>query len=248
MLLQGENVIITGTRRGIGRAMTEEFARNGAHIWAHARQETPEFLADMAEIAAKYSVEIRPLCFELTDREAMQAAVQRLIKAKVPIDGLVNNAGVIHNSLFTMTRESDLRQVFEVNFMAPFLFTQYVAKLMMRKKQGAIVSLASSAAFDGNPGQAVYGATKAAIVAMTQSLAHELGSYGIRANCIAPGIIGTDMMEVMSEKAVREVKEDSALRRCGSPVDIAKTAVFLISDMSAYLTGQVIRVDGGMRR
>ncbi len=167
MMLTGKNVIITGTNRGIGRAMLDEFAKNGANIWAHARIETPEFLEDIKAVAEKYQVEIRPLCFELTDYDAMKAAVKTIMSSKLPVDALVNNAGITYNALFQMSSVDQLRNQLEVNFISVFIFTQYISKLMTRAQKGSIINVASTAAFDGNPGKSVYGATKAAVVAMT---------------------------------------------------------------------------------
>ena len=247
MLLKDKNVIITGTNRGIGRAMLEEFAKNGAGIWAHARVETPEFIDGLNSLSQKYGVEIRPLCFELTDYDAMKEAVKKIRETKLAVDGLVNNAGVTYNSLFLMSSVQELRNQMEVNFISLFIFTQYIVKLMTRNKKGSIVNIASTAAFDGNPGKSVYGATKAAVAAMTDSIAAELGTSGIRANCIAPGITETDMLATMPEDVVREARESADLRRGGDPEEIARTAVFLVSDLSSYITGQTIRVDGGIK-
>lgn len=247
MILVGKNVVITGTNRGIGRAMLEEFAKNGANIWAHARVETPEFIEDINRVAQKNSVVIRPLCFELTDYDAMKAAVKTIISSKIHVDALVNNAGITYNALFQMSSVEQLRNQFEVNFISVFIFTQYISKLMARQKKGSIINIASSAAFDGNSGKSVYGATKAAIVAMTNSIAAELGTSGVRANCIAPGITETEMLTTMPEVVVAEAKATADMRRGGEPSEIAETAVFLASDLSSYVTGQTIRVDGGIK-
>lgn len=247
MILEGKNVIITGTNRGIGRAMLEEFAKNGANIWAHARIETPEFIEDISSLAEKYHVNIKPLCFEMTDYDAMKSAVKAIMSSKRIVDALINNAGITYNALFQMSSIDQLRNQFEVNFVSVFIFTQYIVKLMTRQKKGSIINITSSAAFDGNSGKSVYGAIKAAIVAMTDSIAAELGTNGIRANCIAPGIIETKMLATMPEAVVAETKKTSDMRRGGEPSEIAKTAVFLASDLSSYITGQTIRVDGGIK-
>jgi len=246
MILKGKNVIITGTNRGIGRAMLDEFAKNGANIWAHARVESPEFLMDIKAVAEKYHVEIKPLCFELTDYDAMKAAVKTIMSSKIPVDALVNNAGITYNALFQMSSMDQLRHQIEVNFVSVFIFTQYISKLMARQKKGSIINIASSAAYDGNSGKSVYGATKAAVIAMTNSIAAELGINEIRANCIAPGITETDMLASMPDTVVAEAKANTDMRRGGKPDEVAKTAVFLASDLSSYITGQTIRVDGGI--
>ncbi len=245
-MLKGKNVIITGTNRGIGKAMLEEFARNGANIWAHARVETPEFLAVVNALAEKHEVKIWPIFFELTDYEAMKTAVKSIMDSKIPVDALINNAGITYNALFQMSTVEHLRNQLEVNFISVYIFTQYISKLMVRRKKGSIVNIASTAAFDGNSGKSVYGAAKAAVAAMTDSIAAELGESGIRANCIAPGITETDMLASMPEAVVAEAKATADMRRGGKPSEIATTAVFLASDLSSYVTGQTIRVDGGL--
>ncbi|MEG1620185.1 MAG: SDR family oxidoreductase [Eubacterium sp.] len=246
MLLKGKNIIITGSNRGIGRAMVEVFAENGANIWAHARKETDAFTTDMKKVSEKYNVEIWPLYFDLKNSTEMKNAVKELRGYKKSIDALINNAGIIYNALFQMSREEDLREQFEVNFFSMFLFTQYISKLMVRQKHGNIVNIASIAAIDGVSGKSVYGSTKAAVICMTKCIAEELGNKGIRANCIAPGITETEMLETMPASEVQQSIDLSDLRRGGKPNEIANTAVFLASDLSSYITGQTLRVDGGV--
>ncbi len=162
------------------------------------------------------------------------------------MDGLVNNAGITYNALFQMSNMDEVRRQMEVNFFAPYQFTQYIVKLMVRNKKGSIVNIASSAGLDGNSGKSAYGASKAALITMTKSIAEELGAVGVRANCIAPGITDTEMLLTMPEYIVEDTKKSVDLQRVGKPADIADAAAFLISDLSSYITGQVLRVDGGM--
>ncbi|ASY77679.1 SDR family NAD(P)-dependent oxidoreductase [Pectobacterium polaris] len=246
MLLQHKNVLITGTRRGLGRAMIDAFAANGANIYAHAREEDAEWLSELSAVAEKYNVNIWPLCFDMTDYVAMKLVIKRLAADKRPIDAVVNNAGIILNSLFQMTTEEALRKQFEVNFFSVFLFTQYIAKFMARQRQGSIINIASTVALDGNPGKSAYGASKAAVIAMTKSIAAEMGEFGIRANCIAPGVTDTDMLDTLPAHILADTKNATDLRRVGQPMEIADAAVFLASELSSYITGQVIRVDGGL--
>lgn len=245
-LLEGKNIIVTGTRKGMGKAMVEACAMHGANVWAHARELTPEFETQCKDISEKYSVEIRPLCFELTDYDAMKEAVKNIQKSKIPVNGLVNNAGVTYNALFQMSKIDELRNQMEVNFFAPYQFTQYIIKLMLRNGNGSIVNISSSAGQDGNPGKSAYGASKAAIIAMTKSIADELGQNGIRANAVLPGVTNTDMLSSMPDYIVEEEIKECMLKKLGQPEDIANTVVYLLSDISSYITGQSLRVDGGM--
>jgi 3-oxoacyl-[acyl-carrier protein] reductase len=247
MLLKGKNAIITGTKRGIGRAMAEAFAANGANVYAHARSDSPEFTEEMRFVADKYGVEIWPVFFDMRDNAAMKAFVKMIMSEKRAIDVLVNNAGIIHNAFFNMTTEAVLREQFEVNFFSVFFFTQYISKFMSRQGAGSIINIASIAGEDGNPGKSAYGASKAAVIAMTKSIAAELGKFGVRANCIAPGVTETDMLSALPPDVLEETKNSSDLRRAGLPSEIADAALFLASDLSGYITGQTIRVDGGLK-
>lgn len=247
MLMHGKNVLITGCRRGMGLAMVEVFAASGANIYAHAREADEEFTHKMAEIASRHDVQIWPLGFDMTDYDAMKLAVKKIMSDKRQLDAVVNNAGITLNSLFQMTSEAQLRTQFEVNFFSAYLFCQYIARLMIRNQRGSIINIASTAGEDGNPGKSAYGASKAALIAMTKSIAAELGEKGIRANCIAPGITDTEMLLTMPAQVVEDAKNSADLRRAGLPSEIAEAALFLASDLSGYITGQTLRVDGGLK-
>jgi 3-oxoacyl-[acyl-carrier protein] reductase len=245
-LLIEKNAIITGCARGIGKSIVEIFAQNGANIWACARKKTEEFEQTLQLLSEKYNVEIKPVYFDLTDKDQMKNAVRTIMSDKKDIDILVNNAGITYNALFQMSTIDKINEVFDVNYISPFLFTQYIVKLMLRKKSGSIINIASSAAIDGNPGRSVYGASKAALLCATKSLAAELGDQGIRANVIAPGITKTEMLSSMTEEVINQTVLNTDMKRPGEPYDIANAVLFLASDLSSYVTGQVIRVDGGM--
>lgn len=245
-LLEGKNAIVTGTARGIGHKIVEVFAANGANIWACARKQTPEMDAYSEELSEKYGVEVKPLYFELTDRNAMKDAFKSIMAEKKPIDVLVNNAGITYNALFQMSNEEKIKESFDINFTSPYLFSQYVIKLMLRAGQGSVVNISSTAAIDGNSGRSIYGATKASVWCASKSMAEELGPKGIRVNCIAPGITQTDMLSSMTEEVINETVMATDSQRAGEPVDIANAALFLASDLSSYITGQILRVDGGM--
>ena len=245
-MLEGKTVIVTGTAKGMGKQMVETFVANGANVFAHARTETEAHKAYCAELAKKHGVQVFPLYFDLRDTEAMKEAIKEIRGTKLVIDGLVNNAGITYNSLFQMTNMEELRNQMEVNFFAPFLFTQYISKLMVRNKKGSIVSISSSAALDGNSGKSAYGASKAALLTMTMCISEELAATGIRANIICPGVTATDMLSTMPDYIMDIQKEATFLKKVGETADIANTALYLLSDYSSYVTGQVIRVDGGV--
>ncbi len=245
-MLEGKNIIVTGTAKGMGRKMVETFALNGANIFAHARTENDEHINFCKDISDMFGVQIYPIFFDLRDFNAMKEAIKEIRGSKLSIDGLVNNAGITFNSLFQMTNIEELRNQMEVNFIAPFLFTQFVSKLMMRNKKGSIVSISSSAALDGNSGKSAYGSSKAALLTMTLCISEELAANGIRANVICPGVTETDMIATMPEYIMDIQKEATFLNKIGTPDDIANTAMYLLSDYSSYITGQVIRVDGGV--
>lgn len=245
-LLIEKTAFITGCNRGIGKSILEEYAKNGANIFAHARCESEEFLQYINELKTEYNVEITPVFFGLTDEDSMKLAVKNIVKTKIPIDILVNNAGITYNSLFQMTSSANLRTQFEVNFFAPFLLTQYISKIMTKNKSGSIINIASTAGIDANKGKSVYGSAKSALICMSKVIANELGSSGVRCNCVAPGITKTDMLESMTEDVINETIENTDMQRAGVPQDIANAVVYLGSDLSTYVTGQVIRVDGGL--
>lgn len=245
-ILEGKNVIVTGTAKGMGKQMIETFAANGANVFAHARTENKEHMDYCSGLERKYGVQILPLYFDLRNTDAMKAAIKEIRNTKLSIDGLVNNAGITYNSLFQMTNMEELRNQMEVNFFAPFLFTQYISKLMVRNKKGSIVSISSSAALDGNSGKSAYGASKAALLTMTMCISEELAVSGIRANVICPGVTATDMLSTMPDYIMDIQKEATFLKKVGTTADIANTALYLLSDYSSYITGQVIRVDGGV--
>lgn len=245
-MLAGKNIIVTGTARGMGKTMAETFAENGANVIACARKETKDHREFCKKIEDENGVKVIGIYFELTDPEQIKNAVKEIRGTKLQIDGLVNNAGITHNALFQMTNMDEVRNEMEVNFFAPYLFTQYISKLMVRNKKGSIVNIASTAALDGNSGKSAYGASKAALITMTLCISEELAAGGIRANAICPGVTQTDMAGTMPEYILDIQKEASFLKRLGTTEDIANTALYLLSDYSAYITGQVFRVDGGM--
>ena len=245
-MLKGKTAFITGTNRGIGKAILEEFAKNGANIIAHARKETPEFREMISAFSQKYGVDIIPVYFDMADKEDMRAAIKELHAKKMVIDVLVNNAGMMHNASFQMSSEKALRNVFDVNFFATFFLTQLISNFMIKQRKGSIVNIASMAALDCNEGKAIYGASKAAMIAMSGVIAKELGQLGIRSNCVAPGVIDTDILQTMPANELEKAKAQTSMKRFGLSNEVAGVVVFLASEKASYINGQVIRVDGGM--
>jgi 3-oxoacyl-[acyl-carrier protein] reductase len=246
-MLQNKNAIITGARRGIGRATVETFAGYGANVWACARKYDEAFDKEMCNISEKFGVKIWPLYFDVTDEEQVREAIQTIRKQSVPVDVLVNVAGIAEDSTsFQMTNMNKMRHVFDVNFFATTLVMQYVSRLMIRQNNGNIINIASIAGIDGTPAQYEYAASKAAVIGGTKELARELAKYNIRVNSVAPGIVDTDMGAQIAEKLRKEVVSKVILGRVGKPEEIANVVAFLASSLSNYMTGQVIRVDGGM--
>ena len=245
-MLRGKTTIITGCLKGIGRATMDLFAENGSNIFACAQHEDEEFKRHIANLAARHNVTITPVYFDLADIEAIKAGMKNIIATKTKIDALINIAGLTYNSLFVMTPMDKMKQVFEIDFFSQMLITQYVAKLMMRQRSGSIVSIASVAGLDGNAGQVAYSAAKAALIGATKTLSAELGSAGIRVNAVAPGVIDTDMTRALSQELFDGLVEKVDLGRAGLPEEVAKVLLYLASDMSSYVTGQIVRVDGGM--
>lgn len=244
-MLKGKTAFITGTNRGIGKEMVEEFAKNGADIIAHARKETPEFLTFLKEISEKYGVKTHPVFFDMTDAEAMQNTVRQVIADKIPVDVLVNSAGVAHGGLFQMTSMTKIREVFEINFFAHLQLIQLLLRYIIKRGKGSIINFGSVLGLDLPEGSCAYGVSKAALIAFTKTLAAECGQYGVRVNAVAPGLIDTDMAKQMEKHAEEKMLEECAMKRLGKPEEIANTVIFLASDASSFINGQVLRVDGG---
>jgi len=247
MLLKDKNAIITGCNRGIGKAILTVFAENGANIWAGARQSSPEFESYLQDLSQRYNVGIWPLYFDLQDHEQIKTVIKSIMVTKKAVDILVNNAGITYNALFQMSTLDKMKEVFAINFFTPMVFTQLVVKLMLRNRRGSIINIASTAAIDGNAGRSIYGASKAAMICATKAMAAELGESGIRVNAIAPGVTQTEMLSSMTADVIQETIQQTHLKRVGEPIDIARTCLFLASDSASYVTGQVLRVDGGLR-
>lgn len=245
-LLSGKTALITGSRRGMGMATLELFAQQGSNIWACARKTDERFEERLHEIALANDVKVWPLYFDLDNPEEIKTAVKTLVSAKVPIDILVNNAGISINALLQMSTSDILNRQISSNFVGPLLLTQYISKIMGKYGGGNIINIASIAGIDGPQGRVGYGGSKAALICATKVLSKEFAPKGIRVNAIAPGVVATDMLEGnMTDVVIQETIEHTCLKRLGQSSEIANVTLFLASDLSSYLTGQVIRADGG---
>lgn len=245
--MNGKNAIVTGARTGIGFGVVEKFASLGINVWAVVHREDGEFLSKIQELANRYNVWITPVYMDLSDEEQIKQGVQSIIKEKKPIDILVNAAGVLSpKRLFTMTSMADVRKLMDVNFFAVLQMSQLVSRMMMRQKSGSIVNISSMSAWGDDTAQLEYAVSKAAINCATKKMAKELGAYGIRVNAVAPGLIETKMLAEANEEDVANLVSGTSLKRLGQPKDVADLIAYLVSDEASYVTGQVIRIDGGI--
>ena len=242
-----KNVLITGARGGLGKAMIDVFAKHSCNIYAHCRQQDNDFEKYLSEISNKYKVKTNPLYFDMTNYEEMKSCIKELFQQKIRIDVLINNAGVAHGGLFQMTPVSKIRNIFEINLFAQMEITQLILKIMTKNKYGIIINMSSIAGLDLAAGNCAYGVSKAALAAWTKILAAECTKYNIRVNAIAPGLADTNMAGLMEEKAKNDMIISSAMERLASPSEIAEVAYFLASEKASFVNGQVIRVDGGSK-
>ncbi|MGN0005773.1 MAG: SDR family NAD(P)-dependent oxidoreductase [Candidatus Gastranaerophilaceae bacterium] len=247
MTLKNKNVLITGARGGIGKVLVENFAMSGATVYANLRKEDEIFLNFASEVSRKYDTNVIPVYFDITNTSEMKKVLKStFFDNKNPVDVLVNNAGMAHGGFFQMTPVSKIKEVFEVNLFAQMEITQFVLKLMMRQKSGIIINMGSILGLDIDKGSCAYGVSKAALMAWTKTLALEAAQYGIRANAIAPGLVDTKMGGLMDGKVQEEIINSCSMKRLANPDEIAKTAIFLASEDSSFINGQIIRVDGGL--
>lgn len=246
-MLEGKNVVITGTNRGIGKLLLEKFAENRCNVWACARCPDISFEKNLEELSKKYNVWLKPVYFELSSEKEIKEGFKKIYQEKKPIDILINNAGIGHSALFQMTSIKKVREVFEIDFFSVFELTQLILKVMNRQQYGNIINIASVAGLDGSPLDCTYGSAKAALIAFTKSLAAEVGETGIRVNAIAPGPVETEMLNMYQEDIKKTLQERNLLKRFARPEEIAEIAVFLASNRSSFINGQVIRADGGKK-
>ncbi len=244
-LLQGKNVIITGATRGIGKGIAEIFVKQGANVAF-----TFASSVDKARIVEKelleFGTKVKAYQSNASDFEAAQDLVKNILDEFGSIDVLINNAGITKDNLLMRMKKEDWDDVIKVNLDSVFNMTKAVLRPMLKQRKGSIINMASVVGVKGNAGQANYSASKAGVIGFSKSVAQELGSRDIRCNVIAPGFIETEMTQILDENVKSEWIKAIPLKRGGTPEDIANACIFYASDMSAYVTGDVMHVNGGM--
>ncbi len=245
MLLDGKVALVTGASRGIGRAIALRLAEEGAKVainYAGNVKAAEEVKAAIEEKGGSALL----VQADVSDSGAAEAMVKTVVEAFGTVDILVNNAGITRDALFARMKEEDFDAVINTNLKGVFHCTKAVTKLMMKQRSGRIVNMASVVGLTGNAGQANYSAAKAGVIGFTKSVAKELASRGITVNSVAPGFIATDMTAVLGDKVKEAMEAGIPLKRAGKPEDVANAVLFLASEQSSYITGQVLNVDGGM--
>lgn len=243
--MQTKNAIITGTNRGIGKALVEAFSDGGYNIWACIRKANPDYELWLKELSEKNGVWIKPVYFDMSDTASLDVGIQSILDENQPIDVLVNNAGISTVGLLSMSKIDDIEKMFNVNYFAMLRIIQKVSKRMSRQRSGAIINMGSLAGIEPQPGKIAYGSTKAAVMLMTKCLAKELGPLGIRVNAIAPGPVETEMIHQYKDEMLEKLASETAMRRLGKTHEIANVALFLASEKASYINGEIIKVDGG---
>lgn len=244
-LLEGKTAIITGASRGIGKEVAVLFAKNGANLFLISRNQ--ERLDDLQkELTEAYSVDVQSYSVDITDTDKLKDVFTDIKKSKKAIDIVVNNAGIMEDAVLQMVKPELIQKTYATNVFALIDISKRASKLMLRNKRGSIINLTSIIGVEGNLGQSIYSSSKAAVIGFTKSLSKELATFNIRVNGVAPGFIDTDMTRGMDPKFYKKNLDSIAMGRLGTAEDVAKVILFLASDLSGYVTGQIIGVDGGM--
>ncbi len=243
--LKGKTALITGTNRGIGKALLEAFCLAGCSVISLSRQKEEAHLELLKELSVKHQVEIFPYYADLSDEAALKQTLRDICSAHKKIDILINNAGTAFGASALMTPISKLKDLFSVNFYAPVQIMQTISRLMLRAGSGSIINIASVGGIECRPGYLAYGSSKCALIYASRCLALELGQNGVRVNAIAPGLIDTSMGHYKNSDELALTVSRTALRKMGSVNDVVSAALYLASDSAAFVTGEVLRVDGG---
>ena len=244
-ILKGKTAIITGATRGIGRGIAEVFAKQGANV-IFTYSSSADLAKEIEDNLSKENVIVKGYKSDASNFDDCQKLVDQITKEFDTVDILINNAGITRDNLLMRMQEEDFNKVIKVNLKSVFNMTKAIQRTMLKQRFGSIINMSSVVGVKGNAGQSNYAASKAGIIGFSKSIALELGSRNIRCNVIAPGFIETEMTEILDEKVVQEWRNSIPLKRGGTPLDIANTCVWLGSDMSSYVTGQTIHVNGGL--
>lgn len=245
-LLEGKTALITGASKGIGKAIAEKYAEQGANVAFTFLSSVEKGQSLEKELSDAYGVKVKGYRSDASDFKAAEELIAGVVSDFGGLDILVNNAGITKDNLLMRMTEEMWDDVININLKSCFNTVKAANRTFMKQKSGSIINMTSVVGIKGNPGQANYSASKAGIIGFTKSVALELGSRNIRSNAIAPGFIETEMTDALDDKTVQGWRDAIPLKRGGSPEDVADLCVFLGSDMSSYITGQVIQVDGGM--
>ncbi|NLD22302.1 MAG: 3-oxoacyl-[acyl-carrier-protein] reductase [Bacteroidales bacterium] len=245
MLLENKTALITGAARGIGKAIAMKFAQEGANI-AFTDLVIDEVALQTKQELEGFGVKVLAIASDASNFEAAHQVIEEVVAAFGQIDILVNNAGITKDGLMLRMSEAQWDAVIKVNLKSAFNFVHAVTPIMIRQRTGSIINISSIVGVRGNAGQCNYSASKAAMIGLAKSIALEIGSKGVRANVVAPGFILTDMTAQLSDEVLKEWEKKIPLRRGGTPEEVAKVCLFLASDLSSYVSGQVLLVDGGM--
>lgn len=245
-MLKGKNAIITGAGSGIGFAIVKRFAENGANVWAFIHRSNPDIQENFKEISQKNNIWIEPVEFDLLEEETIKSSLKRVISEGKNIDVLINCAGVVNTKPLNMTSLNEIRDSMEANFIIPSLFIQMVSRRMIRQRSGNIINIISRSALEYRSGAFAYGSSKMALLWGTKAVAKELAQYNIRVNGVAPGLTETKLgTGRQTEEGIERYVSSNNIKRPAKPEEIADVVLYLASDMSSYVSGQIINCDGG---
>ena len=245
--LGGKKILVTGGTRGIGEAIAKALAVQGAHVAFSFRKQSEvkahEVALKLKELGALC---VTPLCFDVMEIEVMREALHLFVKEYGPLEGLVNNAGISRDQLLLRLKEDELSQTLETNLKGPIMLIQALSRSFLRSKGASIVNISSVVGLMGNAGQIAYSASKAGLLGLTKSVAKELGGRNIRCNALCPGLIETEMTDLLNEETKKAYLGEIPLMRFGKTTDVANLACFLLSEASSYITGEIVKIDGGL--
>lgn len=243
--LKDKVILVTGAARGIGKSICLSLAAQGAHVVFNYRGDDAKAVALKEELEARGG-KASALKFDVTDAEAMSKVIDEFTKTVAPISGLVNNAGVSKDTLLLRLKPEEISQIIDTNLKGAMLVTQALSRNFLRAENVSIVHVSSIVGLMGNPSQSAYAASKAGLIGFSKSVAKELASRNVRSNVICPGFIQTDMTDALSDKAKEEYNKAIPIGRMGSSDEVAQLTCFLLSRASSYITGEVIKIDGGL--